>query len=168
MKVFGRAGIEFMPLVNAAKDGTGALQEVIDAMPKVPQAAADAGDKLSDAKYIGVEGFKNVWLQLVGKISESVDQLFKGGVREAAMDGVSYFTYFAKLSYGRVKWLFDSIGIMAGAISVNWRDLMQDIVDLSKSTLMYVATLMSNKLTEFIDWSGISSFVLGHKINVIK
>lgn len=151
MKIFGKAGIEFMPLINAAKDGTGALQTLIDAMPKVPQAAADAGDKLADAKYIGVEGFKNLWLQVVGKISESVDQQFKGGVREAAMDGVSYFTYFAKLSYGRVKWLFDSIGIMAGAISVNWRDLMQDMVDLSKSTLMYIATLTSNKFTEFMD-----------------
>lgn len=35
MKVFGRAGLEFMPLINAANDGTTALQNVIDAMPKV-------------------------------------------------------------------------------------------------------------------------------------
>lgn len=35
MKIFGRSGLEFMPLINAAKDGTNALQDVINAMPGV-------------------------------------------------------------------------------------------------------------------------------------
>jgi len=69
MKVFGKAGIEFLPLINAAKDGTNALQNVVDAMPKIPQAAANAGDALSDAKTIGAAGFKKIWLEVVGKVA---------------------------------------------------------------------------------------------------
>lgn len=102
MKVFGRAGIEFMPLINAAKDGTAALQTLISAMPRVSQAAADAGDKLSDAKFIGVEGFRNLWLEAIGKISGTIDKQFKGGVREAALDGVAWMNYFAKTVYRRI------------------------------------------------------------------
>lgn len=168
MKVFGKAGIEFLPLINAAKDGTNALQDVVNAMPKIPQAAADAGDKLSDAKTIGVAGFKKIWLEAIGKISEEADKHFNGGVREAAMDGVSYFSYFAKLSYKRVQWLFDSIGIIAGAISANWSNLMSDMVSLTKNTLLYLGTISANNFTKFLDWSGISEFVLGHKKNVYK
>lgn len=166
MKVFGRAGLEFMPIVNAAKESTSALQTLIDAMPKVPQAAANAGDALSDAKTIGVTGFKNLWLEVVGKISQTIDESFKGGIREAAMDGVSYFTYFAKMSYARIKWLFDSIGIIAGAISANWSNMLSDVWKTTQQTALYLGKVANNVFTKFLDESGISQFITGHKINV--
>lgn len=84
------------------------------------------------------------------------------------MDGVSYFTYFAKLSYARIKWLFDSIGVLAGAISVNWSNLMSDMVKMTKTTLVYLGTISNNKFKQFMDWSGISEFIMGHKFNNAK
>ncbi len=112
MKVFGKAGIEFLPLINAAKDGTGALQSLISAMPKVPQAAADAGDKLADAKYIGVEGFKNLWLEAIGSISKNIDDNFEGGIRKAALDGVAYVGYFIKSTWADLTTWFAKLGLM--------------------------------------------------------
>jgi len=84
------------------------------------------------------------------------------------MDGVSYFTYFAMLSYARVKWLFNSIGIIAGAISANWSNLMSDMVNMTKDMLLYLGTISSNTFTKVLDNSGISEFILGHKKNVYK
>lgn len=112
MKVFGRSGLDFMPLINAAKNGTQSLQDLIGAMPKVPQAAADAGDKLSDAKTIGVEGFKNLWLEAIGSISKNIDENFEGGIRKASLDAVAYIGYFVKSTWADLTTWFARLGLM--------------------------------------------------------
>lgn len=62
MKIFGRSGMEFMPLINAADTSVEALQTVVAAMPKVPQSAADAGDAMSDAMGFAANQVKSIWL----------------------------------------------------------------------------------------------------------
>lgn len=83
MQVFGRAGMELMPLINAADGGTAALQNVIAAMPKVPQAAADAGDAMADSMDMAATEVKSIWLQAIGKVCDWFDSMFAGGIREA-------------------------------------------------------------------------------------
>lgn len=126
MAVFGGSGMEFMPLINAADTGTEALQRVIEAMPGIPQAAADAGDKMNDAKAIGVQGFKKLWLEAIGSISRSLDTQFKGGVREAALTGVAYMEYFVKLSWSyftefcsKASLLFSGLGENLSSVFTN-------------------------------------------------
>lgn len=111
MKVFGKAGLEFMPLINGAKQGSEALQSVIDAMPKIPQAAADAGDKLADAKVIGTAGFKKLWSEAIASVVDNIDNKFEGGIRRAALNGVAYFEYFTKMAWAEVVTQFSKIGL---------------------------------------------------------
>ena len=97
MKIFGRSGMEFMPLINGATDGVAALRGVIDVMPGIPQSAADAGDAVADAMNIASNGFKSVWLQAIGAVCGWFDTQFTGGVREAALLGAAYLEYYAKV-----------------------------------------------------------------------
>ena len=133
MKVFGKAGIEFMPLINAAKDGTQSLQTLIDAMPKVPQVAADAGDALSDAKTIGVEGFKNLWLEAIASISQDIDDKFQGGIRQAALDGVAYFSFFVKASWTKLTGFFTAVSLGVQGLGDSFTSIFSNLFDYYKS-----------------------------------
>jgi len=98
MAVFGRSGMEFMPLINAADTSTEALQDVVNAMPGIPQSAADAGDDAADAmKTIG-ESAKSVWYQAIGAICGWFGKNYEGGIREAAASAGNTLIYWAKLA----------------------------------------------------------------------
>lgn len=98
MKVFGRSGMEFMPLINAADNSVEALQTVVNAMPAVPQSAADAGDAMSDAMGFAAKQVKSIWLQGLGAICGWFDNEYKGGVREASLQAGNYMEYYAKMA----------------------------------------------------------------------
>ena len=98
MRIFGRSGMEFMPLINAADTSVEALQTVVNAMPKVPQSAADAGDAMSDAMGFAANQVKSIWLQGLGAICGWFDNEYKGGVREASLQAGNYMEYYAKLA----------------------------------------------------------------------
>lgn len=94
---FGKAGLQFMPLIEAAaKDGGRALEEVIAGMPAVTQSAADAGDAVADAMSTMAKGAKTAWQNACGEIARLIDGKFSGGVREAALKANAYIEYFAK------------------------------------------------------------------------
>lgn len=97
MAVFGKSGLDFMPIIEAAaKNGIGALNDVIEAMPGVSQAAADSGNEVARAMVIMTQGSKALWLEACGAIAKEIDKKFKGGMREAALKGVAYMNYFAQ------------------------------------------------------------------------
>ena len=98
MKVFGRSGMEFMPLINAADNSVEALQTVVNAMPAVPQSAADAGDAMGDAMGFAAKQVKSIWLQGLGAICGWFDNEYKGGVREASLQAGNYMEYYAKMA----------------------------------------------------------------------
>lgn len=165
MKVFGRAGLEFMPLINAANDGTTALQNVIDAMPKVSQAAAEAGDKLSDAKTIGVAGFKSLWLEAIGSVADSIDSQFTGGIRRATLDGVAWFGYYAKAGWSNLVTFFSAISIaIQGLINQN-KSLAESFLDIGKGAAATLGGKIWSGARQFANWSGISEFVFGRKLS---
>ena len=126
MKIFGRSGMEFMPLINAADTSVEALQTVVAAMPKVPQSAADAGDAMSDAMGFAANQVKSIWLQGLGAICGWFDNEYAGGVREASLTAGNYMEYYAKTAAAKcimwyrkvqeyLKRFGDSIGTFIGA-----------------------------------------------------
>lgn len=98
MRVFGRSGMEFMPLINAADTSVEALETVVNAMPAIPQSAANAGDAMSDAMGFAAKQVKSIWLQGLGAICGWFDNEYKGGVREASLQAGNYMEYYAKLA----------------------------------------------------------------------
>lgn len=106
-KVFGRTGLNFLPLIDmAAKEGTESIKGIAAAMPGVSDAAAQAGDKVADSFTIMGNGVKSIWYEVVGKISSWIDSKFSGGVREAAMKGVAYMRYFARKAWAYIRPFF--------------------------------------------------------------
>lgn len=102
MKVFGRSGMELMPLINAADTSVEALKTVQAALPKIPQSAANAGDAMSDAMGFAANQAKSIWLQGLGAICGWFDNEYKGGVREASLQAGNYMEYYAKVYTAKV------------------------------------------------------------------
>ena len=122
-KVFGRTGLNFLPLIDmAAKEGTESIKGIAAAMPGVSDAAAQAGDKVWDSFTVMGNGVKSIWYEVVGKISSWIDSKFSGGVREAAMKAVAYMRYFAKVSWAYIKPFFDDFwGAFKSLASLLWK-----------------------------------------------
>lgn len=122
-KVFGRTGLNFLPLIDmAAKDGVESIKGITAAMPGVSDAAAQAGDKVWDSFTVMGNGVKSIWYEVVGKISSWIDSEFAGGVREAAMKAVAYMRYFARVSWAYIKPFFDDFwGAFSSLASLLWK-----------------------------------------------
>ena len=138
MQVFGRSGMEFMPLINAADESVNALQTVVAAMPKIPQAAANAGDAVSDAMGFAANQVKSIWLQGLASICGWFDNEYTGGVREASLKAGNYMEYYTKVAVAKCitwfkKWqagwaaLGQSVGAFFGAFKANakWHDWLK-------------------------------------------
>lgn len=96
VKLFGDAGLQLMPLVNAADTTVDALQTVVNAMPGVPQAAADAGDAAADAMAFAANQVKSVWIQGLGFLANKINNDYTGDVRTAALRAGNYLEYYTK------------------------------------------------------------------------
>lgn len=126
MRIFGRSGMEFMPLINAADNSVEALQTVINAMPMIPQSAASAGDSVSDAMGFAANQIKSIWLQGLGAICGWFDNEYKGGIQEASLQAGNYLEYYAKVGVTKcltwyrklqngIKAISDTVMTFAGA-----------------------------------------------------
>ena len=127
MQVFGRSGMEFMPLINAADETTNALQDVVNAMPGIPQSAAAAGDEASDAMRIAGDNFQKIWKTGIGTVVGWFSKNYEGGIRGATMNAMNSMTYYVKISVVKVieyfrkmqEYItptFDAIGSFFGAL----------------------------------------------------
>lgn len=109
MAVFGKSGLDFMPLIEgAAKNGISALEDVMAGMPGIPDKAAQAGDDVADAMFTMANGSKVLWARAVGEICKLFDSQFKGGVREAALKANAYIEYFSLVSVRYVMAFFSN------------------------------------------------------------
>lgn len=132
MGVFGKAGLEFMPLIEAAaKNGTQALNDVIEGMPGISQAAADAGDSVADSMSIITNGVKALWSNAVGHVCDLLDKQFAGGVREASMRGVAYMEYFAKVAGRYVVEFFSTWSQASGGIQEGFRVALSNMLKMA-------------------------------------
>ena len=155
MAVFGRSGMEFMPLINAADKSANALKDVIDVMPGIPQSAADAGDDAADAMAIMSDNVKNIWQMGIGTIVGWFGKNYEGGIRTAALNASNSMILYAKIAvqtalqyYRKFSGFFEKVGgwvgtfagtMMAGggigeafkAANEDWRETAkaQDVVE---------------------------------------
>ena len=136
MAVFGKSGMDFLPLIEAAaQNGTAALHDVIDVMPGVSDAAAETGDKMADAIGILTNGFKVLYQEGIAKVIGLINSQFAGGVREAALKGAAYMEYFAKVAWRYIStfytsWSKSSGGIMEGLATLvkNGLSIIGDVI----------------------------------------
>lgn len=101
MRIFGRSGMEFMPLINAADTSVGALQTVVNAMPAVSQAAANAGDGASDAMGFAQKEIQKIWLEGLGFLANKLNNDYTGDVRTAALTAGNTLTYWTKTAVAK-------------------------------------------------------------------
>lgn len=119
MQVFGRTGLQFMPLIEgAAKNGVGALKEVEAAMPGISNAAADACDDVSDAMSIMWNGIKSGFAEGIADISGLIDSDLNGGMRQAAAIGAAQMKYFVRVGFRYI-----------GTFAKNFRQVFSDTFD---------------------------------------
>lgn len=122
MKIFGDAGMEFIPLVNGADETVNALRTVVEAMPAVPQEAANAGDAASDALGFAANQVKSIWLQGLGYLANTLNNDYTGDVRTAALNAGNALEYYTKTAVAKcIAWIqrfraaWSSIGQTVGA-----------------------------------------------------
>ena len=101
MKVFGKSGMAFIPLINAADRSVGALRNVIAAMPSIPQAAADAGDAASDAMGFAANQVQSIWLQGLSFLANKLNNDYTGDVRTAALTAGNWLEYYTKVAVAK-------------------------------------------------------------------
>lgn len=94
MKVFGKSGMEFMPIINAAGKSVAALKSVAEAMPKVSQSAADAGDDIADGTQIVSTQFKSWWLEAIGKVAGLISGSMPESFRQSMAIIMAYADYY--------------------------------------------------------------------------
>ena len=99
-KVFGEAGLNFLPIIEG---DINALKKLEAGIPGISQAAADAGDRFSDAMNVMKLGASKVWNEGLMKVAELITGQFTGDIRTAAMVCVAQFEYFAKAAWAYLK-----------------------------------------------------------------
>lgn len=134
MRVFGRSGLELMPVINAANNGTAALEGVINAMSGVSSAAAKAGDDVADGMKIVSDKFRSLWLSTIGNIAKKLTGLLPTSFRQSMAIIMAYAEYYAE-SIGdiwdgmvrRISGAFDIFrargGALGAGISATWEKL---------------------------------------------
>lgn len=96
MAAFGRSGLGFMPLINAAENGTAALQGVVDAFGKVSESSANAADDIADGVSELTGEFKTLWLEALGTVAEWVTGGFGGSFRQSMQALSAWIGYWAR------------------------------------------------------------------------
>lgn len=99
---------------------------------------------------------------------EYFDTLFVGGVRQASMDGVSYINYFVKVGWNYLKTFFTAIGLAIQGLTSDVDGLKDSLMELFKAKAAETWAKMKNVAIRTSDWTGLSEFIFGHKINVTK
>lgn len=96
VRIFGKSGMEFVPLINACEGGTTALKGIMAAFPGVSDAAANAGDGAADATKFYVDEVKSLWLEGLGFLSSKLNNDYTGDVRTAALNAGNWLTFHTK------------------------------------------------------------------------
>lgn len=167
MKRLGRSGADFLKVINAGGDAIDSLFAVANAMPVIPQAAADAGDAVADAMSIASAGVKSVWLQGLATISGWFDKNFKGGIRQASAEGAAYLEYYAKVGvqkalawWEKITTYFEAVGTFwgtlfgtEGSVGERFEAALQAYDDELEQRADYVAEVEAKTEERINDWA---------------
>ena len=153
MQVFGRSGMEFIPLINAAENGVEALKGVRAAFPQLSDAAANAGDGMSDAMGFAANEVKTLWLEGLGFLAGKLNNDYTGDVRTAALNAGNALTFWTKRAVAKcITWweklrqsgraYGEVLGAIIGATSEklfgsggSWGDVWKEITNAFDSAM---------------------------------
>ena len=153
MAVFGKTGLDFMPLIEAAaKGGVDSLEKVVEGMPSISQAAADAGDSVADAMVLITQGTKDLWSEAIGSVCAVLDKQFTGGVREAAMKANAYMKYFALGGIRYVSTWYTSWSESVGGIQEGVRVMFMNLLKMSGMFVQAFFESVAAPLRKGIEW----------------
>lgn len=108
MRIFSRAGLNFMPLINAAEDGTAALENVIRVFPGISQAAAEAGDAAADSLGLIWKQLRYDYLNGLGTVLLWASTKFNNGMVESSAAAARNMGYYFQLTCLKIaKWFED-------------------------------------------------------------
>ena len=141
MQVFGRTGLQFMPVIEgAARNGIGALKDLEAAIPGISQAAADAGDDAADAFGVIRRAAAKIWNEGLMKVAELVAGNFTGDIRTAALICAAQMEYFAKVSWRYVSTFFG-----------DFKENMADVGAWVKKVMINAGTVIGGALVTIFD-----------------
>jgi hypothetical protein len=162
VQVFGRSGLELLPLVNNGEAAIEKFQKLQSIMPGVSQSAADAGDAANDALTIFGKGAQAIMLKAVGKICALWGDEFPGGVRAGALNAINWVEWFARSSAATFKLIgtkIISFGALIydgfvpaiklwGASLVKQFTVLKDTLTLVGTSIASVAMLAADAITK--------------------
>jgi hypothetical protein len=117
VQVFGRSGLELLPLVNNGEAAIEKFQKLQSIMPGVSTAAANAGDAANDALTIFGKGAQAIMLKAVGKICALWGDEFPGGVRAGALNAINWLETFFKKAYAYINKYSADLGALGGLVA---------------------------------------------------
>jgi len=137
-KTFGRSlGPNLAPLVRQGPDALRqGLADVMAAMPGVSDAAANAGDRVSDALKIAANTGKAAWQEALGGIILGIEDAFGMPFGEAMGTALA-----------NVKWAVGLIGLAFSTLFGNIKKIIRFFVEDWRGALQWV-------------WNGVSGFVV--------
>lgn len=157
MQVFGRTGLQFLPVIEgAAQNGMSALKDLEAAIPGISQAAADAGDRSADALNVITREAAKIWNEGLMKVAELITGNFTDDVRTAALVCAAQMEYFAKAAWAYLEpffthteaafrqlgeWITSVIETAASNFGRSLKGMYQDTVDGAE---ILIAKLMGN------------------------
>ena len=141
VQVFGKAGEEFMPVIEgAAKNGIGYLKDVEAAIPGISDAAAKAGDDCMKAFGAIKRSAAKIWNEGLMKVAQLVTGQFTGDIKTAALVCGAYMEYFARVSWRYVSAFFG-----------DFKENMADIGAWVKKVMINAATVIGGKLVTIFE-----------------
>lgn len=121
MRVFSRAGQNFIPLINAAENGTQALETLIATMPGISDSAAEAGDAAADAMTMAMNEIKVQWLNGLGGIIEILGGSFTSGIHASSAMAVAEFIGNFRVGVVRlIAWMHEQFTTFFDELAEGW------------------------------------------------
>lgn len=173
MKNFGRAGMEFAPIVDGGTAAVQKMQDLISIMPGLSSAAANVGDEYADAMTFISNGTKSILQGALGKLLSYFSEGLPGGVRAGALNAMNWLETFAKKAHAWIAKLgtdilaFGALGvdvftkgpseawkIYEGTISAADAEFAQRIESANKSREAYVEKLATFNVDDLANGLG--------------
>lgn len=140
--VFGRElGASFAPLVrNGPEAFKASLQSVMDMMPGVPQATAEAGDRASDGFKAAGNAIKTAWQNVVGELVLSLESAFGENIEVIIAKGVGQFIAFGK-----------AVGNVLGVMTANAVTFVEALGNMDFENVSYASFELDKIKQEYED-----------------
>lgn len=111
---FGKAGLNFAPLLAGDTD---ALKRLVEMQYAMADSSVVAAERASNAWALACDGFKAAWFDFSGELAKGLDEDVEGGVYAAAFKAAEYVRAAIKSIKNSLIGVWSLCKMMAGAIA---------------------------------------------------